>query len=107
MAKRGRPRKSITLDKPKGPKFKQVDRFCFAEDGIFSGDGLFRWWREYGDSGYDWTGQFDIIDKEKLKGLISMARTLGITVLFKDTCMEGLEHELYMSIEESGIEGIL
>lgn len=58
-------------------------RFCFSRDGIFCGDGQFRWWQESDDSGYAWDGFFDILSKEQLKERIICARSVGIAVFEK------------------------
>jgi len=80
--KRGRPRKEVIVDNPK-PQYRKVDRFCYSADAIWCGDGQFRWWQEYDDSGYGWDGHFDILTKEQLEMHIDMCRRLGIPVYEK------------------------
>jgi len=80
--KRGRPKKSITLDKPQS-QYKKIDRFCYSEDAIWCGDGQYRWWREFDDSGYGWDGHFDILTKEQLEQNIKMCAQLSIPVYEK------------------------
>lgn len=74
----------------------RADRFCFSRDGIYSGDGEFRWWREWDDSGYGWSGQFDIITKVELQHRLDAARALGISVFEKFQLLGDVpEHECY------------
>lgn len=78
MAKRGRkPKESIIV--VKCPKI----RFAYSYGAVFSNDGQYRWWQEYGDSGYDWDGHFDIITMDQLKERIHMCGVLGIPVYEK------------------------
>lgn len=74
---------------------KRQDRLCFSRDGIFCGDGLFRWWKEFDDSGYGWDGFFDIIDRAQLKCRIEAAQSLGIPVYAKTDYGNVSEHEMY------------
>ena len=50
-------------------------RFYYREDGTYSGDGEFRWWRS------DWFGdQFDIINKDELMKRMQGATMCGLLV---------------------------
>jgi hypothetical protein len=73
------------------------DRLCFSKDGIYSGDGQYRWWKEFDDSGYGWDGHFDIISKEQLIERMKCAETINIHVFqkFEPTdSPEGFDYEL-------------
>lgn len=75
---------------------KYETRFCFSKDGIFAGDGKYRWWGEWDDSGYGWSGQFDIIDRNQLRERVTAAQSLGVSVFEKHDCTdspEGFDYE--------------
>ena len=60
-----------------------------------SGDGDFRWWQEYDDTGYGWEGHFDIISKTQLIERIRAARALDIPVYEKVDYADVEEYEKY------------
>jgi hypothetical protein len=75
---------------------KMETRFCFSRDGIFADDGQYRWWKEWDDSGYGWSGQFDIISKDQLRERVTCAQSLGVSVYEKHDCTdspEGFDYE--------------
>lgn len=98
---RGRRRKSPSLINqlraltPKDRVKKLGLRYCFSKDGVYTGDGDFRWWQENDDSGYGWSGQFDIINLVELKHRIKAANDLGIPVYTKTDYGNVPEHEMY------------